>query len=167
MNWWKSNLAPLQKHKIHKHHLSTLSKIWIFLWTTGQWFPINRKIKNDGFLGACKHWKINPSALSRSSPAPPSLGHCHLCSKSIHRMVLRVGKCFPNKRRNCLPRALATAYWMQQYHIPFKIRIGIRSAGETVLTSAHAWVEVDGCPIGESPESIEQLKPLDPCQTEV
>lgn len=54
------------------------------------------------------------------------------------------------------------AYWMQQYGIPYQIRIGIRTVNENALTSAHAWIEVNGRPIGELTESIGQLKPLDP-----
>ena len=144
------------------NRLSVSEKILIFLWTIGQWFLIRNTIKNYGFVKACERWKICPTALTHAkSKVAASDQHYHR-SCSIHRMVLRAGKCFPKKRTNCLPRALATAFWMQKYGIPHQICIGIRSDDEVVLTSAHAWIEVNGRPIGESKESIAQLKPLAP-----
>lgn len=132
-----------------------------------QWTWIRRTIEQQGFIQACQRWNINLNALSSDlAPKKPSDRNVQI-STAIHRLVLQSGKCLPAKRTNCLPRALAAAFWMQRFDIPFQIRIGIRTENGKTVSSAHAWIEVNGTPVGESPDSISQLKPLDPYQQEV
>lgn len=155
-------MGLLKQQHDHNICLSIPAKLRVFLWTMAQWCLIRRMIKKEGFLNACERWKIKPTALSHMHACTVPSDQLDHIPSDIHRMVLRAGKCFPDKRNNCLPRALAAAHWMQHYNIPYRIRIGIRSESKAILTSAHAWIEVNGRAIGELEESIEQLKPLDP-----
>ncbi|HEX5757819.1 MAG TPA: lasso peptide biosynthesis B2 protein, partial [Thermoanaerobaculia bacterium] len=54
----------------------------------------------------------------------------------------------------CLPRSLAMQRLLARRGAPAELRIGVRRR-EGVL-EAHAWVEVDGRPVGE-PEGVEEL----------
>lgn len=53
----------------------------------------------------------------------------------------------------CLPRSIALRRLLRARGIPARLEIGVRK--ESGSLAAHAWVEVDGDPVGE-PEAIEE-----------
>ncbi len=58
----------------------------------------------------------------------------------------------------CLPKALCLRWLLGRHGIAVELRIGVaRQGGEL---SAHAWVERQGCPVGEGPGVGERFSPL-------
>lgn len=53
----------------------------------------------------------------------------------------------------CLRQALAVQWWLRRRGLSAQLRIGAQRAGDTL--DAHAWVELDGVPLG-------QTRPLPP-----
>ena len=59
----------------------------------------------------------------------------------------------------CLPKALCLRWLLGRHGIAAELRIGVaRQGGEL---SAHAWVERQGCPVGEGPGVGNRFSPLD------
>lgn len=56
-------------------------------------------------------------------------------------------------RATCLRRALLLWWWLRRAAIEAQVQIGARFV--TGNLQAHAWVEVDGCPVGED-ECVQQ-----------
>ena len=66
-------------------------------------------------------------------------------AEAMARTVDAVARRLP-VRSKCLPRSLALWTMLQRAGIDATLRIGMRTDGSS---EAHAWVEHDGCPIGE------------------
>ena len=66
-------------------------------------------------------------------------------AEAMARTVDAVARRMP-VRSKCLPRSLALWTMLQRAGIDATLRIGMRTDGSG---EAHAWVEHDGCPIGE------------------
>ena len=66
-------------------------------------------------------------------------------AEAMARTVDAVARRMPVRSR-CLPRSLALWTMLQRAGIDAILRIGMRTDGSG---EAHAWVEHDGCPIGE------------------
>ena len=66
-------------------------------------------------------------------------------AEAMARTVDAVARRMP-VRSKCLPRSLALWTMLQRAGIGATLRIGMRTDGSG---EAHAWVEHDGCPIGE------------------
>lgn len=61
-------------------------------------------------------------------------------------------------RARCLQCSLALHYWLRREGLPSELRIGVRTAAGTL--QAHAWVELDGVPVGDTDGSIAPFTPL-------
>lgn len=59
---------------------------------------------------------------------------------------------------SCLPRALALRSLLAEEGVATDLRIGVRKEGAAL--AAHAWVELEGVPIGEIPSIAERFAPL-------
>ena len=60
----------------------------------------------------------------------------------------------------CLPQALCLRWLLGRHGIAAELRIGVeRRRGEM---RAHAWVERDGCPVGDGPGVADRYAPLNP-----
>lgn len=60
----------------------------------------------------------------------------------------------------CLPRALALAQALSEHGYDANVRIGVRRSDAGV--AAHAWVELDGRPMGEPEAIASEFLPLLP-----
>ncbi len=76
-------------------------------------------------------------------PAPAEVERLTLLTRKACRAVYPAG---------CLPRSLVLERCLQRAGAPAELRIGVRL--EEGRFDAHAWVEVDGAPVGE-PEGVE------------
>lgn len=65
------------------------------------------------------------------------------------RMVRAAGRYVPFKT-TCLERSLVLCWLLARRHIPAQLRIGVRKQNSDF--AAHAWVELDGVPLGEAEE---------------
>jgi hypothetical protein len=61
-------------------------------------------------------------------------------------------------RDNCLERSLLTFRFLTRANASPQLVIGMRSGESGVL--GHAWVTVDGRPVQETPESVEEMTPM-------
>lgn len=61
--------------------------------------------------------------------------------------------------RGCLVRATALHRHLRAAGLDAVVRIGVRRTGDAL--DAHAWVEVDGAPIGEPADHVAAFAPLD------
>nr|WP_277347542.1 lasso peptide biosynthesis B2 protein [Wenzhouxiangella sp. XN79A] len=78
-------------------------------------------------------------------------------ARAIHRIATRLPNC------RCLPRSLTLARWMASEGLDPELKMGYRPASTRDGASeplAHAWIELDGVPIGETEESLAGLLPL-------
>ena len=64
---------------------------------------------------------------------------------------------FPGRAR-CLERSIALHVCLRWCGAPTVLRLGV----QPYPFSAHAWVELDGEPVGDSPDSIALFRPLPP-----
>ena len=60
---------------------------------------------------------------------------------------------------NCLPRSLVITEMLQQCGVFAELRIGVRIASSGLI--AHAWVEVEGAPVNDSREVVDQFDAFD------
>jgi hypothetical protein len=78
-------------------------------------------------------------------------------AKAITRIAARLPNC------KCLPRSLALARWMASEGLNPDLKLGYhttRSGHGPHPELAHAWIELNGTPIGETKESLKGLMPL-------
>ena len=78
-------------------------------------------------------------------------------AKAIARIAARLPNC------RCLPRSLTLARWMASEGLDPELKMGYRPASTRDGASeprAHAWIELNGEPIGETAESLKGLAPL-------
>jgi hypothetical protein len=64
----------------------------------------------------------------------------------------------------CLPRSLCLRRLLCQAGLPAQLRLGV--AKEEGRLMAHAWVELEGWPVGESEKEIGQFAPLSGIRTD-
>lgn len=60
----------------------------------------------------------------------------------------------------CLPRSLTLRWMLARRQMLSFLRVGVSASGGQ--THAHAWVEVNGLPVGESVETINRFSALSP-----
>jgi hypothetical protein len=72
-------------------------------------------------------------------------------------VVQRAARLLPGQF-TCLPRSLTLAWLLQRHGHAAIVRLGVRR--ENALLQAHAWVEIDGVPVGDSAEFIAQFQPF-------
>jgi hypothetical protein len=58
----------------------------------------------------------------------------------------------------CLARSLALHWWLRCEGLPSLLRIGVAIRGAEL--GAHAWVELAGVPVNETPAEVARLTPL-------
>lgn len=64
--------------------------------------------------------------------------------------------CLP--KAQCLHRSLVLHQWLHSQGFPSELRIGVRKDGSELL--AHAWVELAGYVVNDSPTALRQFTPL-------
>lgn len=74
-------------------------------------------------------------------------------SRAIRRLAARL------PGAHCLSRALCLWAWMRRRGLEPQLRIGIRTSPQGRILS-HAWVEIDGEPVDDTPESIADCRPV-------
>jgi hypothetical protein len=61
-------------------------------------------------------------------------------------------------RAQCLHRSLVLHKWLRDTGYPSELRIGVRKDGNQL--HAHAWVEMAGCILNDSPNALRPFTPL-------
>ncbi len=102
------------------------------------------------------------SAL-RGRPALPRTGHLQWRSRERHAHIaeltcdaVTVAACFYVKPVRCLQRAVCTARMLRRRGIPAEVVVAVRS----LPFLAHAWVEINGQIVNESPVYRQRLTVL-------
>jgi len=102
-------------------------------------------------------WALLPLlGIRRLRPGPANPGG-HIDQQRIERRALalrRIGARLPQCR--CLPQSLALARWLHRRRQPHQLKIGV--AGTRERLRVHAWVEIDGRPVNDSPEVIAEFR---------
>ena len=77
----------------------------------------------------------------------------------LARIVDRLGQGVP-WRTTCLHRSLTLAWMLRERGVPAEMRIGVgrEPADEALLF--HAWVEIDGLVVNDSPDVADQFAPF-------
>ena len=58
----------------------------------------------------------------------------------------------------CLAQSLTLLTWLRREGVPCVLQIGVAKAGAQF--GAHAWVELDGSPVNDTPRSVMAFTPL-------
>ena len=77
-------------------------------------------------------------------------------AEHVARRIARAARAVPGSR--CLDRALVLTETLRGRGAAAALRLGVRR--EAGALRAHAWVELDGCPLGESAAALAALAPL-------
>ncbi len=81
----------------------------------------------------------------RGTPTPSAE---HIAARVL--ALKRVGARLPGCR--CLARSIALSWWLDRNGQPHVLYIGVQ--GTAIDLRAHSWVEIDGQPVDDTPESI-------------
>lgn len=90
----------------------------------------------------------------KSAAADPGLDAWRRRSQAIRRIGARL------PGAHCLARALCLWCWMRRAGLAPDLRIGIRPSPQGRILS-HAWVELDGEPVDETPGGIADCRIVD------
>ena len=60
---------------------------------------------------------------------------------------------------DCLPRSIVLADMLTSRGRPAKVNLGVAKHGDVIIS--HAWVEVDGCMVGEPQSVIDEFVPIE------
>jgi transglutaminase-like putative cysteine protease len=74
-----------------------------------------------------------------------------LVQRTLHNIVVATAL-YPG-RSKCLEQAVAAFVLLRRRQIPVQLRLGV----QPYPFSAHAWVELNGVPLSESPEVVAQF----------
>lgn len=97
--------------------------------------------------------------LKRTSPIPPSSSHPSIAElQDMARLVNAAANRGPIHSA-CLARSLTLWWLLRRRGVASDLRIGVSKEGGEF--AAHAWVEVDGTVINDSPESITRFAAFD------
>ncbi len=102
-------------------------------------------LERDGFQASAARW-LGPVASGTRTEAMPWL-----------RAVRRIGARWPGSK--CLDQSLAIASLLRERGIDARLLIGAARGGAGI--EAHAWVEIDGEPIGEPADLRERFRVLE------
>ena len=116
-------------------------------------------IKFKGFVWTCERFLKNPFTERPKTIQPRTLKEIE-DAKSIHGSVLMAGRFWPNKKNNCLQRATLACFMVRLKQIPCRIRLGVKGEDPEDMAFAHAWIEVDRNPIGESKCAMNNFQPF-------
>lgn len=78
-------------------------------------------------------------------------------ARTMARAIDRASQLYP-AHAECLHRAAALQLWLRRSGVPSNFRIGVRKDGDDLR--AHAWVEVAGAPLIDSPATIAPFTPI-------
>lgn len=107
-------------------------------------------LRFDGFAGARKWLRAAARSLSAQPPIPPEPGRlARLVSIAAEHHLYEM---------TCLRRSLVAEALLHAFDIPVSLEIGVSPGRATGF--AHAWVELDGCPLGEPVDIKERFFPL-------
>jgi hypothetical protein len=104
------------------------------------------------FFGVMATWRVIRARYRGSGKLSGNQEAEHL-----RRAVLRAARHHPYPMR-CLPQALALAWLLGRRGIAVQLRLGVRTTNGSLL--AHAWLEVNGRPIGEAGDASGPFQPL-------
>lgn len=159
MNLLKKNLQPSSPSCTRMLDEHPSSNLWYFLlaWLL---LPVVKGLhKTKGFRWTSEKIHKQPfeefPAKNRSTPNASIA-----IAGTIHKAVLRAGRCWPGKRNNCLERASVACLMLRAKNIPCSIKIGFKGTSSNSLDSAHAWIQVLGEPIGESSQTLVNFNSL-------
>ncbi|HJX26490.1 MAG TPA: lasso peptide biosynthesis B2 protein [Thermoanaerobaculia bacterium] len=80
-----------------------------------------------------------------------------IAAERLARLVRTAARCQPWKV-SCLERSLVLQAILSGSGSPPQLKIGVRRDGEAL--QAHAWVEIEGRPVGEAPDISEHFQPF-------
>ncbi|HEX7185269.1 MAG TPA: lasso peptide biosynthesis B2 protein [Thermoanaerobaculia bacterium] len=118
------------------------AQAWIVLWIASlglRWLPFARMER-----------LLTPVQKGRRSSDDCVVARCVWATAAASRHHL--------KRMTCLPRALGLRWLLGRAGFAADLRIGVRREGDQLL--AHAWVELDGQPVGEAQGEPSPFQPL-------
>ena len=137
MSWWKSSRRKLARFAA----LSWRDRVTL-LAVFGSLLGVEAALR---LLGLARTRRLFAPRRGRvSPPAAPEVERLAALAAVACRAVYPAA---------CLPRALALQRLLAGRGAPAALKIGVRRDGEEL--AAHAWVEVDGRPVGE-PAGIEE-----------
>lgn len=101
---------------------------------------------------------LRGDALAARMAAPCAARAADLeAARGRHRAVARAARLLPGA--TCLVRATALVDWLREDGLAARLRIGVRRDGHA--PRAHAWVELDGRPLGEDATQLAAFALLD------
>ena len=86
----------------------------------------------------------------RGPPAP---------NERLARIVDRLGQGVP-WRTTCLHRSLTLAWMLRERGVPAEMRIGVGKDNAREALLFHAWVEIDGLVVNDSPDVADRFAPF-------
>lgn len=94
-------------------------------------------------------------ATQKAGDSAPSPLHADHSSSALNRARSN----FPGYRPTCLPQSLVLWHLLRSQGAPAELNIGVsKSNGDF---SAHAWVELDGRAVNDSPDVAQRFQPVD------
>lgn len=79
-------------------------------------------------------------------------------ARRLHRLVELASRLYP-RAMTCLPRALVLRWMLARRGTPADLQVGVQKSDLSGI-QAHAWVELGGQPVGESPELLKRFSRL-------
>jgi hypothetical protein len=78
-------------------------------------------------------------------------------ARRLHRLVELASRLHP-RAMTCLPRALVLRWMLARRGIPADLQVGVQKFDTGM--QAHAWIELGGQPVGESPDLLQRFSRL-------
>jgi hypothetical protein len=127
-----------------------------------QWWLVVRAFVGLGIveLGLRVHAlpRLVDATNAREAADEPGATPDQLHRAREYARLVRIASRFHPVPAKCLHRSLVLHRWLAQEGVASTLRIGVKKAG-TELT-AHAWVEIDGHPVNDSPADLLGFVPL-------
>jgi hypothetical protein len=148
MAFWKS-----VRLKVHKARKLTLADVFLIL---EGWFAL-------AFFNLALH-RVPLERLQGSLLHHPSARHALAAGRQvtisarITRLIGIAASLHPWLRMTCLCRAMALQWMLSRRGILPVLKLGVLHAGSGV--QGHAWVELDGVPLGEDPAILTRFSLL-------
>lgn len=134
VRWW--GLDPPER-------AAALAGLWRLTAVTWQ-------LKMHGFSDV--HARLDSVTGHRGGGAPAP-------TERLARIVDRLGQGVP-WRTTCLHRSLTLAWMLRERGIPAEMRIGVGKDNAAEALLFHAWVEIDGLVVNDSPDVADRFAPF-------
>jgi hypothetical protein len=128
--------------------------------SVADWFALA-----EAWLGLFFFWFIlrlrSAESLGVPSRSPTSdffTDGAFSAARRLHRLVELASRLYP-RAMTCLPRALVLRWMLARRGIPADLQVGVQKS-DSVGIQAHAWVELGGRPVGESPDLLQRFSRL-------